>query len=1293
MGMLRLDDKKINKLFLNNRPINRIMLNDEKIWPEILESETNKIELIIDTTVMNPNGGICFELLELFDENYNKLDFTNVDVCGNTIGDTDKWNLDIVISNDETTFTINTNMGWWGYNSVVPGYIAANPNTGTSGGPYNYGYAWLPDGVAMPVITPSISYKGYRYWVSSKGIAAGKQYKLTFESTGTKPVKYVALTPGYHETITAVTYEPLCIKFRDEDVYRYTSRADFHTGENLTVNGVTYRSKWVFGTDGNTYKYFHRNMYSNSGALLGEMLLAKKYMYNNNGIDIAEIVMVPATMQDVVEKSDGRGYLIENLKLNTVINLQGYRNIACAYNWHNYSALLYDDNDELINKDMPVAVNKFTNKPVGQLSTELILVEDPVANTTNTILMSSDSSQYREGLRLGHMLSYRIGADFQYGSYLTATLGSVNTTSNVNIITDYNVKVIAIPMLELYDYTSSLFFTKLSINGTVLKEYESTDLAKLRYEQIETVQGLTYVKRYFYNIKTKEVFEAWTRAMTGDQTYKTLRDIYVIDKFLNKLKLVTLTELLTGIYPGGYYTTANEFVNYTFKMSLPSSTTGSDNRYGAIQAMQLLDINGNEVTKYKTYEFTKGTMNNYQTDSIAVFTLQNDEIAVMTTPDGSNSSSYQMGYVFTSYATPWLPGAYPVGSSTQVPRTYESTVTFAFQQEYWLLFIPFWMYQGGYYTTYASLKFVNNNDQQLKNNGDPGVAAMMTYEVKKVRGKNYFRAILANSTQAYVIWRQSYYENKMFFYREEYDDMIPATIPEIVDKNYPEGTIPGNTTSFETTVTKQSELVWWGKENYAWQTNDYMGFGNGIIWIEQDDGSIVQLDPTKIVPTGDALILRKFGTTDDDITHKVRFKDEFNNDYELSTNAGSYFNYTDTNWGVNTYERAWLMNIFTAQNSTVNATYGYLSPYPVQERQRWFKFILKSTAKIKAIAIEPYWHNKQSAGAIYANTGGFKFGDHVIHDYATSADSKAKILWEGKFIRYILFPETNDYMTVRCDHTDVGHPSYLIDSPSLLWDHTFSRFDTFTLQELIALDKVETNYNKDDGTYKTIIPVANMFQMKMAMYLNIFGDSGGAQGGIGNCLLYDQDYNLINLEHVESTPNRSDFTMLGEKQYIGTWKDEAGNRYHAKTDLFATTSNWLIDFLFTPLSTAFKTLNTVENLNKMSWLCRPFTINNVNEQPAKWGNFDIIAETRPIGAIAIGDMNQWSSGSNYIYAMTHINYVDPIDDTLKQLRAYKTKAEVYAGCLVKFNGINYNKRYVIDMNTGKLYITWWKSTK
>ena len=218
---LKLNGKMINNFILSGKSINRMMLNGVQIWPDE-DIGTEKIEVKIK---FKQNGYKCFgvEALEMFDEQYNKIEFNSINRIGNPYSSIEPNNFETVLEYGESSLAmIKSNAGIYGV-SNIPAKISASDKYQL------YGFAWLPDNVCNWHKYPDEIYIGYRYHLTYNNLVNDQEYTITFSSDGDNPIKYVALNFGYTYNMNAITYEVLEAKLGDNYILNCADKQELNS--------------------------------------------------------------------------------------------------------------------------------------------------------------------------------------------------------------------------------------------------------------------------------------------------------------------------------------------------------------------------------------------------------------------------------------------------------------------------------------------------------------------------------------------------------------------------------------------------------------------------------------------------------------------------------------------------------------------------------------------------------------------------------------------------------------------------------------------------------------------------------------------------------------------------------------------------------------------------------------------------------------------------------------------------------------------------------------------------------
>lgn len=1234
---IRLNNKSINDFIISNKSINRIMLNDVRIWPENdLDNNEINIDVIYKT---NPNNSICFEYIQMWNAQLELINFDNVERIGNPEGDLFPLNYEVVLNNNDTICNIKTNIGLFNFTKVPSTIEQDNTNN-------NYAWSWLPNNVGQSVKKGLNN--GYRYLVSSTHLVNEQNYFINITSEGSDIVKYFAITPGYHGNgVNALSYEPYKLLYRNNIVFDYTNKNDFQTNEMLTVDGVNWKARYIFGTDGSVRKVWHRNWYLTPN-YLGEMYLCKEFKIQSADKNTVGRTMVEATLLDVIEKSDGNGFIKLEYENISDITIQMSRNIKSAQNFHIHSGvLIYDENNKLINSEgLTPDVRFFLNNAITMDSLDIGLLNQE----KNILALTSDSGWYNAdyGGLSGFGLE-NIGTQTNWQYVLGATLSTIKNPgaiTNLRLQSNFNIKIIALPICRLPNRVDVEFITKLSINNNIIKEYQNDELNLLKETEIKTSEGKKYIRRYFYNVLNNDIFVAYALANQELNTYKTFRDIYVYDTYTGLMKQITIDELLTGKYPEGEYDSSNDIYKYVFILQTPIPNSLN---YVSMQYMSIVDKNGDQVTAYK--EIITSDVTNTLELSKELILLDNNEYCLIRSTTGQFSPQYTTHNIITHSADPWL-------SANDVKgKTIEHELTIGLQRDdYILIFCPFRYYSGNVYTSYKTLKYKNNNHQLIKNIPDPAtdLASARAYETKSVKGVVYYRKIMATISKAYVVWSKNLITlskdtTPLFLYNEEFDTMIEFTPERIIAEDKTDGTTD---LPFDNLAT---EISFYLSPVYNTPLT-YFGLGNAMIYIERPDKSIKLVNPN-------TLTSRYFkrgvnvGTDENDITALIEFEDEDGNIFRLSTDAGTYNNSTNYHlWNF----------VSNGNNYDTQIQYGYLTHQPMTNYlNRDFKFTLKSTAKIIAFAFQSMYIglNSSTVARPSAIAGKFTYNNEIIYHYQTDALAKVGNYIEGMFSRYIIFPEKQEVLKVKTPNNGNAQQTGVVHTPHYLWDRGTLEHREFTIEELINLKKDILEYDRESASILTPVAEVNSFNFK---FYKTFSETTETYGSIGNMILYDENYDIIELTHKETTRNVAADVPLGEKYLTSTWVDKDGNEYHVMTNFFQhLTAGWSIDNLLTPPK------GFVANTATM-WLSRP---NIKFTNPLKYGNMKFVASNKKIGAIALSHGYYLNSGVKYIYPFSGAVYDNNGNEI--DIWRYEKLADLNNDLKFTINGKTWLKRFIV----------------
>lgn len=1318
---IRLNEQPIDQFSIDGRNVNRIMLNGVRIWPEG-EIEDNNIKIQVPHLGNSDNNSYCFGSMRMWNETYDEILFNNIDRIGNPEGAANPHNFEAVLSNDDTICTIKHNLGAYYYNPIPTEWVLKKTN-------YDGAYAWLPNPIGIPLYQGQASYIGYRYYLTSNNkLTIGETYDINISSVGVE-VKYLMMEFANNTTsLPSMNHIPLKIMYRDKVVYEYATEADFRIGELLYVEGTAYRKVYIFGTNGNVYIAWCKNRTAYND--LRDTLYICKREYFESKIDLAYRRMDIATLQEIVEESDGKGFIDTVYPLVSEINITTERDISNGNTskFHTLSSiLLYDENNELILDENSVWDSDTVSLKYSNKDDTYATAYGHFDNNQHHIGSTCDHgfyNKYYNGLTALGIETTLEGHGAQWG-YVGASSSDSYTNQTGSIVnwtyfSTKKIKLIAVPLFKSGSAVNTEWLTKLTLNNMEIGGYLSTEKTKMRSEQYKSVLGVSYVRRYFFDIINNIVYCSYVQVGMGTNQYLHFRKIFVFAKDTKRMHQIDLEELLTGKYPDGEFNESDTWLgHYVFELGNP--VYSSNINYVTLSGLKVVEKNG-KVIPVKTVVTPAG---HYNASRLEDYThsviLNNDEPFTITV----NSGSYNSSTIGQYYVSDMIPRKYGIGNNTYTwscwlsannaeGPAFQHRVKFSIpSDDKVVIFCPWWYYTTTpVYTSYTKLLYLNNNNQVLKDyvpealdNGtitDPSIrtGAIWTYtrskEIKTVKGVNYYRAIMATVNKAYIIWIKDvagYFGNNTdisggFKYNEEFDEMIEIPIEEIIDRDLIGDTVP---TPELPTVTEPIEFKL--AMMYNWNTNNYFGIGNGMIYTEDpNDQSFKLISHTSL---SNVLFKRVAGHSPDDKDNQIqRFKDPDGNEYEIRTNAGTYNN-TDN------YD---LYNIFSTVKRPANVTqYGYLSGYLPSGgfSDRLFNYKFSGTPKIKALCFQLYYiYGTSGNRSFWANAipGKFVYNNEVIYEFPTHSAAYARLVNEGMFKRWIIFPDRKEIMCVRTPNNGLKVQTGVVHTPHYLWNRRTFQHDEISIEDLYNLDKDLVKYDKDDASYDPPIPEINRIELKMAKVWR--GPwSNETYMALGNCLMFDEEYNVINLtfKSVTRQPTTED---RNEGAYTTSiWTDPDGNEYVLETDAGIYSTTYKLEHTFTA---AYVIPNTNVNVNEWLGYNNDMTTLDENGDVVKWREFNIIGRTKKIGAVAISSGARGKSGSSgygYIVYWGFPSFVkctykeeDPNDNTNliekeSDLFNYPTKEDYNSDIKFSMNGKVWYKR-MVALADGRVFVTW-----
>lgn len=1290
---LRLNGKTITDFILNGKSVNRMMLNDIQIWPDE-DIGTEKIEVKVK---FKQNGYKCFciEALEMFNEQYSKIEFDNIERIGNPYTSAEPNNFEAVLEYEDSLAMIKSNAGIYG--------VANIPAKITSEDRYQiYGFSWLPDNVCTWHNFPNETYIGYRHYLTYNNLVNDQEYSITFSSEGNNVVKYVALSFGYSYNMNALTYEVLQIKHGNNYILNCADKQELNShdvGYYQTDQYKTYGSRYLLGMDGSINKYWHLNYYqSNSPYLFQNYICKQWYLVNENNADDKILVtdnMVLTTIEDIVNNSDHNGHIIIEKPKKTDINFTIEKTISTPDAYPRLSSLLlYDPNGNLINSDSTEWSSVLSYN--GSINNKKSVATGFLNNDEDLISIHCSVGQYNGSYTplqtLGIPIETINSSDYNRVLYTGPSISTSGYTADFRLLSNLEVRYISIPMMKVCDTATTEGFNKLTINGNIIKEYMSNESSLFRSSEVKAPNNNDiYVRRYTYDVQTGDVFVSYVKANTDIDTINQFRKHYVFDTFTDTFKEITFDELLTGNYPEGEFDSMAAFDKFTFAFSGPIYSTPI--KYTAMQYLQILKRDGSiYATKNKVIK--EATINNnIPFKDHCSIELTNGETTTIAIDGGVHSSGYLLSYVMNNDGHVYLSG---INSSDEVDiGTVERRVTIYLPKEQLLvLFTPFWAYTSNYphYTSCKKLTYDNNNGQICK---DYESWSDSSREVKVVKGVTYYRRILATTEKAYIVWTKSVNATTpLYKYNEEYDIMVDYTIENIILKDL----VEEDDTDISSELSNlQSDIRWYHAAKYANNNVNYFSLCNGMMYLENEETGVDEdgneLSKFKLVDpnTFTCMFYRrdtKFGEDENHPTAIIRFKDENGNTYDLSTDAGTHSN--------NNNYHIW--NLVSNINLDSTVGYGYITWQPFPDKERLYRFRLQSTAKVKAFCFNYYYMYGYSASFFpYAHPGKMVYNNNVVYDYNSDTEAKANDYVEGMFARIIIFPDKNEVMKVRTPNNGKAAQTGVIQTPHYLWERNLQRYIEFTIDELYDFDKQVNEYDFETASFTYPRPEVNSLTFKVAKTFK-FSTENYAQ--IGNCLLFDEDYNIIPLTWKSYTRNTTSDTAFDKLKYFCVWEDNQGNEFEIETNCFEYASSntgehaYSIANVLTPyygdINTGTSRATTSGGPNSQ-WLSRQvaYSAPDTDGNPTKWGYIKFRAATRKIGAIGISEPYYYYSNNVYRYIFSHV--LQTVDkDTEIPIWEYENAASSYTqpdGRFKIINSTGYFKRTIV-LEDGTQYITW-----
>lgn len=1293
---VKINDRKIKDIILNGRSVNRVMLNGVQIWPEE-DIGTEKIEVKIK---FKENGYKCFavEALEMFNEQYNKIEFNSINRIGNPYTSVEPNNFETVLEyGDSSLAMIKSNAGIYGVTNI-PAKIS------TSDKYQLYGFTWLPDNVCNWHNYPNEVYVGYRQYLTYNSLVNDQEYTISFSSDGDNQVKYVALNFGYHYNITAHTYDVLEAKLGDNYILNYSNKQELNShdaGYYQTDQYKNYGARFLLGIDGSINKYWHLNYYqSNSPYLFKNYICKQWYLVNENNTNdkvLATDTMIETTIEDIVTNSDHNGHIKIEKPKKTDITITAEKLIPTADLYPRLSSvLLYDPDGNLINNEDAEWNNVLAYE--GSLSKKAV-VTGFLNDDEDLISIHCDVGQYTRSYTplqiLGIPDSNISASDYNKVMYVGPKMTASGYTVNYRILSNLEVRYISVPMMKVCDTATTEGFNKLSINGNAIASYAADENNLFLEKEVKAPNtNDVYNRRYTYDIQTGNVYVSYVKANTGVNNIDTFRNHYVYDTFTDTFKEITFEELLTGNYPEGEFNSLDVFDKFTFAFSGPIFSSAV--KYTAMQYLQILKKDGTlYATKSKTIKEAEYNSKVPFEDHCSI-ELTNGETVTIVIDGGVHGNKYLLSYVMNDDGNVYLSGSTAV-DGFDINTGERRVSVYLPKEELLILFTPWWSYnKTPHYTSCKKLTYDNNDGQICKNYESWSDSSK---EVKVVKGVTYYRRILATIEKAYIVWTTAVNAyTPLYKYQDEYDIMVEYKIEDIILKDL----VDENATDISTELPEsKTDLEWYHAANYDSSASKYFSLCNGMIYLENenDDTSKFKLvDPNTLTH----MFYRrsaKFGTDENDPTAIVRFKDENDNTYDISTDAGTY---SDNN----SYH---IWNLVSNVNFDTTKAYGYLTFYPFQDKERLFRFRLQSTAKIKAFCFNAYFVNGYSSASFpYAHPGKMVYDNKTIFDYNSESEARVNDYVEGMFARYIIFPDKKMVLKVRTPNNGKAVQTGVVQTPHYLWERNLQEYIEFTIDELYDFDKELNDYDFETASFTTPRPEVNSLTFNVA---KTFKFSTENYGQIGNCLLFDEEYNVIPLTWKSYTRNITSDTAFDKLKYFCVWEDDQGNEFEIETNCFEYVASdtgehaYSIANVLTPYYGDIKT-GTARSSTKTGpnsqWLSRQvaYSAPDSDGNPTKWGYIKFRAATRKIGAIGISEPYYFLNNAVYRYIFSHVLHVKD-KDTEIPVWEYENAASSYTqpgGRFKVVNGSGYFKRTIV-LEDGTQYVTWiryrgmWKHTE
>ena len=1046
---------------------------------------------------------------------------------------------------------------------------------------------------------------------------------------------------------------------------------------------------------------------SNSPYLFKNYICKQWYLINENDTSdkvLAADDMVETTIENIVTNSDHNGHIKIEKPKKTDITIAAEKLISTADLYPRLSAvLLYDNDGNLINNENAEWSNVIAYN--GGLSKKAVATGF-LNNDEDLISIHCDAGQYTRSytpLQILGIPDNNISAsDYDRVMYTGPKMTASGYTVNYRILSNLEVRYISVPMMKVCDNAKIEGFNKLTINGNVIASYTAEQSSLFLEKEVKAPNDNdVYDRRYTYDIQTGNIYISFVKANGTTNTINTFRNHYVYDTFTDTFKEITFEELLTGNYPKGEFNSLDVFDKFTFAFSGP--IYANPIKYTAMQYLQILKKDGSVyATKSKTIREAAYNGNIPFEDHCSI-ELSNGETVTIIVDGGIHGNQYLLSYVMNNDGKVYLTGTNPVDNFDL--DTGERRVSIYLpKEELLVLFTPWWVYGNTmHYTSCKKLTYDNNNGQVCK---DYASWSDSSREVKVVKGVTYYRRILATIEKAYIVWTKAVNATEpLYKYQDEYDIMVEYKVEDIILKDL----VDEDATDISTELPEsKTDLIWYHAYKYASSTYNYFALCNGMIYLENEeteadeDGNMPSkfklIDPNTFTP----MFYRrsaKFGNDENDPTAIVRFEDSEGNKFDLSTDAGDYSN-------ADSYH---IWNLVSNVNFSTTKAYGYLTFYPFADKERLFRFRLQSDAKIKAFCFNAYYMNGYSANTFpYAHPGKMVYDNKTIFEYSSDAEAKATDYVEGMFARYIIFPDKKEVMKVRTPNNGKAVQTGVVQTPHYLWERNLQKYVEFTIDELYDFDKELNDYDFETASFTTPRPEVNSLTFNVA---KVFKFNAELYGQIGNCLLFDEEYNVIPLTWKSYTRNITSDTAFDKLKYFCVWEDDQGNEFEIETNCFEYVNDksgehaYSIANVLTPYYGDIKTGTgraTTTTGPNTQWLSRQvaYSAPDENGNPTKWGYIKFRAATRKIGAIGISEPYYYYNNNVYRYIFSHVLHVKD-KDTEIPVWEYENAASSYTqpgGRFKVVNGSGYFKRTII-LEDGTQYVTWiryrgmWKHTE